>query len=754
MMGSMGLAALLCLVSAFELNDAPAVPGEWGFRPGPEHPAASNPPAFVWRPQKEAARYELQVAGDTTFDQLVYETESALSSHCPPQTLPAGAYAWRYRALNAAGEASGWSQARPFTIATDLPAFPKPPLEELLSRMPTAHPRVFFRPEEVAMLKEKASGPLAEEWQALVAEADRLLASPPPTAEPPLYPEGTKVKGELWKKIWWGNRVYSIAVADGAATLAFVYQLTGDRRYGEAARELMVAFADWDPKGSTNYRYNDEAAMPLLKYPARAYSWAYDLFTPEERKKIQGVMAVRGGDCYRHLQQRQHLWDPYASHSNRAWHFLGEVAIAFHGEIPEADEWLEYAMTIFYTCYPVWGGADGGWHEGTGYWSSYLGRFLFWGLASQAAFNIDPFDRPFFSQTGYFGLYTMPPGNMTGAWGDQGESTKSKALAVFMRNLGLAAGNPHWVWYADVQDTPPAPGYVGFILAARAGALQGEAPVDLPPSRVFPDTGIAVLNTDLLNAKNNIQVHFKSSPYGRQSHGYNANNAFLLNVGGERVFIKSGQREIHGSPHHTKWMWETKSDNAILVNGKGQRVHDADSQGKITHWELTPEYDIVEGEAGAAYEHLKRWTRRLIFLKPDVLVIHDILEAPEPSTFQWLLHAQGKFELGEGEIRYSKNEQTAIRVAFLTPSGLDFSQTDQFDPPPHDWAGLDLGEWHFQAATRELAETAEFVTVITNVKDGVRAVLQEESGEKVLVLEDAARKARITLSDREARVDF
>ena len=124
-------------------------------------------------------------------------------------------------------------------------------------------------------------------------------------------------------------------------------------------------------------------------------------------------MRVRGRQAFDHLRRRSHLWHPYASHSNRAWHFLGELAIAFHGVIPEAETWLDYAMTIMYTAYPVWGDAAGGWHEGAGYWVSYMGRFMYWAFVAQSAFDIDVFERPFFRRTGYYGMYAAPPGATT-----------------------------------------------------------------------------------------------------------------------------------------------------------------------------------------------------------------------------------------------------------------------------------------------------------------------------------------------------
>ena len=70
---------------------------------------------------------------------------------------------------------------------------------------------------------------------------------------------------------------------------------------------------------------------------------------------------------------------------------------------------------------------------------------------------------------------------------------------------------------------------------------------------------------------------------------------------------------MHGSPHHTGWMWDSRSDNAILVNNKGQIEHSPSATGRITHFETSPRLDVVTGEAGDSYTHLDRWTRRILF---------------------------------------------------------------------------------------------------------------------------------------------
>jgi hypothetical protein len=366
-------------------------------------------------------------------------------------------------------------------------------------------------------------------------------------------------------------------------------------------------------------------------------------------------------------------------------------------------------------------------------------------VASQSAFGIDPIEKPFFSETGYYGMYTVPPGSQTGAWGDQTPHTTSNKIAGFMKTLGLGAGNPHWVWYGDVQNAGSPSGYVGFLLAARAGTLDAKAPTDLNPSKVFPETGVAVFNTNLLGPEN-IQVQFKSSLFGRKSHGYNSNNAFLLNINGERVFIRSGRRDVYGSPHHKDWMWETKSDNAITVNGHGQLKHTSEAQGRISNYRLTEEMDMVEGEAGLAYgEHLSRWTRRLQFVKPNVLIIHDILEAPTPSTFQWYLHAQGEFQLGENTARFEKTKGIVAEVEFLYPKGLKLSQKGTYDTPTHDWYTVEPQEWHLTAETTTPAKQLEIISVVKIGTGYITTTLEEKEGQRTIVISTPSLTTRVDI---------
>ena len=57
---------------ALTIDERPAQPGEWGFRPE-NVTTEETPPAFVWRPQEKAASYDIQCARGADFSEIAYE---------------------------------------------------------------------------------------------------------------------------------------------------------------------------------------------------------------------------------------------------------------------------------------------------------------------------------------------------------------------------------------------------------------------------------------------------------------------------------------------------------------------------------------------------------------------------------------------------------------------------------------------------------------------------------------------------------
>ncbi len=470
-------------VQGRSVNDAPGGKDEWGFRPAEGVRSAVNPPGFVWRRQRSAASYEFQCARDLRFTKSLYRAAGiTLNCHCPPRTFAKGKWFWRFRFVDGDGQQSEWSKTRSFTIGPNAVAFPMPSREELLGRIPKRHPRLFLRPGQIPNLRRLAGGDFKPQYDELVKQCEALMKNPPPRKEPPKYPPGTVRGSDPWRKIWWGNRRYTTKLLDGAATLAFTRLLGGREEYGQLARRLLMAAAEWDPIGSTGYNYNDEAGMPYNYYFSRTYTFVNDLLTDQEKEKCRQVMRIRGKDMYRRLCPR-HLWKPYGSHANRAWHFLGEIGIAFLGEIPEAEDWVWFSANVFYNVYPVWCDSDGGWHEGVNYWSSYINRFTWWADVMRAAFDVDAYKKPYFSKIGYYPMYLQPPGTKGGGFGDLTARRTSRHNRSIMKVFAIQARNPYWQWYVDVhQERRPDRGYIGFLRGVMP-KVEAKPPTDLPTSR-------------------------------------------------------------------------------------------------------------------------------------------------------------------------------------------------------------------------------------------------------------------------------
>jgi hypothetical protein len=153
------------------------------------------------------------------------------------------------------------------------------------------------------------------------------------------------------------------------------------------------------------------------------------------------------------------------------------------------------------------------------------------------------------------------------------------------------------------------------------------------------------------------------------------------------------------------------------VNGKGQEKRSENATGEIVAFHTSENFDFVAGEAAQAYSTLlTRFTRNIIFIKPELIVIYDQLEAPKPSIFDWHLHSPTKMTAHDQKNIRTINKRAACDVAFLAPDELRMSLTNSFDVPPRP--GIKLVEWHLTAKTPKPKKSVEFVTIIRPYQAG------------------------------------
>lgn len=216
-----------------------------------------------------------------------------------------------------------------------------------------------------------------------------------------------------------------------------------------------------------------------------------------------------------------------------------------------------------------------------------------------------------------------------------------------------------------------------------------------PPTRLAhyaPGVGIVTLRSDW--SEDATWILFKCGDIFSASHQHLDQNSFSIFKKGD-LAIKSGLYDGDGaySPHVVNYYTRTIASNSVLVydpkeqfgpwrglhypealNDGGQRANRGDNQeynsvehwlqfkdrqdtGDIIHYEHTEEYTYVYGDATNAYNNpryvapkegmfqgrnrpkVSLFTRELVYLRPDTVVVFDRVNAMEPShQKKWLLH--------------------------------------------------------------------------------------------------------------------
>lgn len=715
------LALLLPIMVASAAESVPALDPPPGLRQKPYSPAEGQsvevtPPPFLWVPAKTGSVYTLQVSTSGTFPAQETQTFPKLRRpvFVPQKPLPAGKWFWRYGIETGAGTVFG--RARAFTIPDNARPFPFPDWSEVIQRVPRQRPRLFFPGRRLEQVRAWSKGELKPAIDSLAASCEQEVGKEL-VAEPDKRPRGSGFGP-------WAIRIMRTTrpPMDVMERCALAYLVTGNQRLGQEAKRRLQYFFSWDPEGTTSFFAYDEPPMWMMMRGTRAYDWTFDLFTPDERTKIEANMKVRAGQFLKQLQRLPFESTPYESHSGRLPGFLGECAVSFIHEWPEARDWLDYATLLYYTSYPAWGGDDGGWQEGPGYWSAYMQFALHHVVALREATGVDLMQKPFFRNTPYYGLYTATPYHQHSPFGD-GQTNSPQRLASLMYVFSTLTQNPYFRWHAE--QSAATVGADTLSLATYDPQLKSRSPLGLPQARQFPAVGLASFHTALGDKEKDIGFLMRSSPYGGVSHGHGDQNAYVIEAFGRGLAIATGYYPWYGSPHHEQWTRATKAVNSILVDGRGQ-VRRWGANAQLTAFDSVDGYDYAEGEAAPAYAGLlEHFRRHVVHVRPGVFVIFDDLASPKPARFQWLLHAYQKIEIDEGsKVLRVTNPPAAMQAHLLLPDKVSFTQTDKYEPEPEPVvAGNWTNTWHLTASTLAPSSQGRFLAVLLPHRQGQESAL-------------------------------
>jgi hypothetical protein len=162
-------------------------------------------------------------------------------------------------------------------------------------------------------------------------------------------------------------------------------------------------------------------------------------------------------------------------------------------------------------------------------------------------------------------------------------------------------------------------------------------------------------------------------------HDHADANTFNLYSGGAWLIAEEARYADH----------DTSSHNTILIDGDGQywprrterRQPEvfAGLESRLVETASTPGFDFVVSDATGAYRDtpdLQTFTRHVLFVRPDYLIMLDNLAASEAHTYEWVGHFTVPVDLEDGWFRGSGANGQAIGVRTLSPQPNEVNRGD------------------------------------------------------------------------------
>lgn len=651
-----------------------------GYRPVQQTVMVENPPRFTWMPViEDEATYILRISTDEHYSDAatrIYDN-IPLNFFTPDDTLQPGNYYWSYAVWSEEMQSplTTWSQSRQFSVTDGLPATPIPSRRERHTTASQAHPRLWLNSESLLAFSNAVSVSDTHcGWNQFFEKSVQPWMERDVMREPAGYPNHQRV-APIWRQTYIDCQELIYAIRH----LAIAGKVNKDAAMIARAKEWLLEAARWSPTGTTARTYTDEWAFRVTLALAWGYDWLHDELSDEEQTLVREALLTRTREIADHIidNARIQLF-PYDSHAVRAVSaVLVPASIALLHDADEAQDWLDYSIEFLSTVYSPWGDSDGGWAEGPHYWMTGLAYLIDAANLLKSYSGIDLYQRPFLQKTADFPFYTKPPDIRRATFGD--DSTMGDLpclkLGYNVRQFAGVTGNGVYQWYFDeIKRNDPGTekefynwgwwdlNFDDMVYRHDYPQVDAVAPADIPKLRWFKGVGWAAIQHRMDDPAQHISFILKSSPFGSISHSHGDQNAFCLSAFGEDLAIQTGYYVAFNSSMHQKWRRQTRSKNAILLNGQGQyadrdKARTLCATGEITHAEQHDDHVFVSADATQAYqsfnESVSKVQRDVYFIHDSYFVIVDTVDADEPVELDWRLHANAPMQLGDSTFRYT-----------------------------------------------------------------------------------------------------
>jgi len=354
--------------------------------------------------------------------------------------------------------------------------------------------------------------------------------------------------------------------------------------------------------------------------------------------------------------------------------------------------------------------------------------------------GIDLYKRPFFQNTGDFQMYCNPTGTYRASFCDQSNlgNMAGHKQAFNMRQFANATGNQNYYKYyqevfhimPEIEDAFYNNGWWDFNFDEMVYQYDSKNVVydnqrEIKKVKWFHDIGWVAINKDMYEYQDHIFFLTKSSPYGSVSHSHGDQNTFVLFAYGEPLVIKSGYYIGFNTTMHKQWRRQTKSHNALLINGQGQyaemdKAKQFAAKGMICEVNQNEQYVYIHEDATQAYQEnvngLKKCEREIYFVQDSYFVIVDTVETEEESSVDFLLHSLDPYDIHENEFVVTRPKARLNGQFIYSYSGINsIDQTNEFEGvDAEEIKGMDK-QWHLKMKTG-MSKVHKIVTLLTPEK--------------------------------------
>ncbi len=539
------------------------------------------------------------------------------------------------------------------------------------------HPYLYFTDsEKPAMLDRIETDPESRDiFRRMQAEAKMLLEMPV-DRNIPIQGKNTRAN---WSEYDRDNAYsdYYNSTRGNAYHLAFLYQLTGEKKYADKAFEFADAFCDlttwtqrahefpiiysrimpWnvsDDQVNFNFdHYNGDAGRMM----AAVYDWLYPALDQAQRDRIRGallekvVTRVRGDYEF-------HWW---ATAYRCNWcgvcnSGVGVTGLALLTENPQLTDIVAESYNRINNMLSQLG-EDGGWQEGGGYWNYGVHTSTYFADAlkriTNSKYNLFENDR-LKKNPVTFPVHIALAGGGSLNFEDSG-GREYIGSPYFINKLATETKSREAVWY---RQELLGEGKDIFYIIWPQPELE-----PAPPKRTsmhFRTIDWWVMRSDFKSPEK-VLVAGKAGMNDDPHHGHLDIGQFVVHWQKE-YYIK----DLYSKGYDEKFFDDARFDypqassighNVVFVNGEKQisgklrkQAYNYEVGGKVEEFTSKDTRDYVRMNPTKAYpnKELKAWKRHIVLEKPEITVVLDEIDAEPGSAIEVRFHPGVDFEVRDG----------------------------------------------------------------------------------------------------------